>query len=1177
MVNEPDQESIYSMDTKSLEGRSKPHKFSTISEAGRPVDGELDIGAITYKEILASGTNLPAIPGEILPTAIFFKRRALYKFYIHGGEPIRNLRLFLFRDIKGEDYNSVKLGESFPDKLQMESTLIVHKLGEKFTPGDAYYHASHELYIPQVTSSMRKVTVFIVAGEKDIVLVKARACFTDKIDAQRVTYLEAQMDERFDRMETLASDIHRESVWKIFNPDDIVTLIHYKKNIVNPAARFCMGSENTLLAFRVYEPPNRDYIVANVIFCAMDTSFVEGFAAWLSSKHPIRVVQMDMRGFGYSGGDRGMISSTEQAFRDIDQIMNIIKSRFPLPTILAGIHFTSGVLLNYANWPKRQKVDGFMFLTPVLGLDWDSRYGTESLALLQKDGSMKYFKNSIRIHRLSRGRIFGSETGLAMSISEDLEYLNPVVVNKMCNNYVRAYFVPFGRKAVKNLKEPMYFLLGDRDEVIQAKRLQDYLEGSLKNKNSRFDVLHDCTGLQCLMKSPDIFAKWILDLPSVAEKRMSLLEHGTEPYVTATDLLKVKPFMDASLYQCTKQCIDRGIYMNKSLCDRRFNLADVVYDIMEPKTLPYRPDGVLIFLAPRCFSNFLPHLVDKYRMFILRMDPYAFTKEGKLLIGCKHAHHLVNDAIALARSNFPASPIFLGGTGYGASIIINHESYADSETINGYIIIAPTADPDSPENVDLEVHVTGQYLEHPAVQVYFSQGQGSPNAAEKEILKKLSINLHDEEIKRINMPGNLTRSIRKMAAPKLVIIPEDYNIVDGKRVEKLLAPYLLPPFQKVEVPKGNVHQVLMECGETVGSWLSQLISSISPSRNFRLFRPKFEDFESINMIGKGAFSTVWLVRHKKSHRFLAMKILNRKKVAECKHEKQLQRESELLQECGSCPFVVSFIGAFDSRSTKIILMEFIVGGELFRRIREVTRMSPNEARFYMAEMCVVLEYLHGKNIVYRDLKPENIMIDAMGHIRLVDFGFAKKIPNPDMKSSFCGSPFYIAPEMLSSNYYGNSVDIWALGVLLYELLVGNPPFGGKTAHEVYRSILFGKLEIPSYIDEDSRDLIACLLESDRDCRLGHKNGIADVMAHRWFEGIDWEQVRNRQLIPPYKPQFSFEGDTVNFAQTIRGNPKPMDQLAKAKTKSKTSSTIEDAINGHVVGDKLQKIEEVSSR
>ena len=208
-------------------------------------------------------------------------------------------------------------------------------------------------------------------------------------------------------------------------------------------------------------------------------------------------------------------------------------------------------------------------------------------------------------------------------------------------------------------------------------------------------------------------------------------------------------------------------------------------------------------------------------------------------------------------------------------------------------------------------------------------------------------------------------------------------------------------------------------------------------------------------------------------------------------------------------------------------LEYVIGGELFRHLRNLGQFSNTVSQFYAAEIISALQYMHSVDIIYRDLKPENLLIDQKGHIKITDFGFAKKVP--DRTWTLCGTPEYLAPEIIQSKGHGKPADWWALGILIYEMLVGNPPFFDDSPFGIYEKILAGKFGFPSHVDSLAKDLIRRLLVNDVSKRLGNlKSGNKDITSHKWFGNLDWIKLYNRQIPVPFVPKQAHPGDTKNF-------------------------------------------------
>ncbi|KAJ3180781.1 camp-dependent protein kinase catalytic subunit [Gaertneriomyces sp. JEL0708] len=286
------------------------------------------------------------------------------------------------------------------------------------------------------------------------------------------------------------------------------------------------------------------------------------------------------------------------------------------------------------------------------------------------------------------------------------------------------------------------------------------------------------------------------------------------------------------------------------------------------------------------------------------------------------------------------------------------------------------------------------------------------------------------------------------------------------------------------------------------------------------------DFHIDRTLGTGSFGRVHLVRLKSTGKFYAMKVLKKAEIVKMKQVEHTVNEKNIL-EAIEFPFLVNLLGTFQDCANLYFVLEYVQGGELFSYLRRCGRFPNHVARFYAAEVVMAFEHLHQRDIIYRDLKPENLLIDAKGHIKITDFGFAKHVP--DVTWTLCGTPDYLAPEIIQSRGYGRAVDWWALGILIYEMLAGHPPFYDEDHFKLYEKIIACKPKFPAHFDPAAKDLIKRLLSPDLTKRYGNlKGGVTDIKKHKWFTGVDWEKLKNLHVQAPYVPPLKGEGDTSNF-------------------------------------------------
>ncbi|XP_064780889.1 cGMP-dependent protein kinase 1 isoform X1 [Oncorhynchus masou masou] len=267
-------------------------------------------------------------------------------------------------------------------------------------------------------------------------------------------------------------------------------------------------------------------------------------------------------------------------------------------------------------------------------------------------------------------------------------------------------------------------------------------------------------------------------------------------------------------------------------------------------------------------------------------------------------------------------------------------------------------------------------------------------------------------------------------------------------------------------------------------------------------------------LGVGGFGRVELVTTLHHGKYFAMKRVSKKHIVAKRQEEHVLFEKRILKAIKS-DFIVRLHSAFKDTRYIYMIMEFCVGGEIWTKLKEVGRFDEPIAVFCAACVVEAYAYLHKKGIMYRDLKPENLMLDAKGYVKLVDFGFAKELVQGNKTYSFCGTPEYMAPEIIQNQGHDFAADFWSLGILVYELLVGSPPFSSSEPAKIYPKILDGVLKFPPYLGEGAKSLISKLCRPRPGQRLGNtKNGIKDVRHHRWFSSMNWHKLRVGQVEAP---------------------------------------------------------------
>ena len=294
---------------------------------------------------------------------------------------------------------------------------------------------------------------------------------------------------------------------------------------------------------------------------------------------------------------------------------------------------------------------------------------------------------------------------------------------------------------------------------------------------------------------------------------------------------------------------------------------------------------------------------------------------------------------------------------------------------------------------------------------------------------------------------------------------------------------------------------------------------------------KLEDFKVLKVIGRGSFGKVCLVEYLPTHETYAMKSLKKDVLIEQEQIENTLLEKEILQTI-DYPLLCGLVFCFQTDERIYFILPFLSGGELFQHLRKFRTFDEEKVRFYGAQIALALEYLHSKGIVYRDLKPENILMDDQGYLKLADFGMAKKLKGDEKAMSFCGTPEYLAPEIITMEGHDKMADWWSFGILLFEMLCGLPPFYVENLDKMYELIKNSSVKFPRRItlSEEAKDVIRKLLEKNPKKRLGSQSGIEEIKSHPFFASIDFNLVEQKKMKAPFVPELA--NDLLLFIEMV---------------------------------------------
>ena len=318
------------------------------------------------------------------------------------------------------------------------------------------------------------------------------------------------------------------------------------------------------------------------------------------------------------------------------------------------------------------------------------------------------------------------------------------------------------------------------------------------------------------------------------------------------------------------------------------------------------------------------------------------------------------------------------------------------------------------------------------------------------------------------------------------------------------------------------------------------INTSTTNNNNSSLEIKIEDLQVMSTLGCGAFGRVKLCRLPAKDQFYALKCQSKRAIIDSGLQEHVLNEMHIMKLIEH-PYIAKLYASLQDGTCIYFVLELLLGGELFTHLRHRGKLSEQSTRFYCATVVYGFLTLHAKKIAYRDLKPENLVMDVNGYVKLVDFGLAKQLFS-GKTWTLCGTPDYLAPEIILNEGHDMAVDYWALGVLIYEMVSGAPPFYAEDPMEVYEKILGGNLLMPTYFSRNLADLVKKLLRSQQAKRLGNTRGsTAAVIKHKWFSSFDWAGLETGEMKAPYKPKVGAPDDITNFDRFDEGDsPLPSD-------------------------------------
>ena len=898
---------------------------------------------------------------------------------------------------------------------------------------------------------------------------------------------------------------------------------------------YFVASDGTLLAYRQFIAPNA---VANVIYIPPiggDGKYRRIIGKELLQCN-ISTFILDVRGHGHSGGKRGHVSSPEQIWEDLRTIIRLLRWNWEgIPIFLAGDFISPGLILNYLCVYKKADlhIAGVCFINPLMSFMVYGKAEEEILRAL----NVKASNTKIALAYLTKGRIFGSnEVVKFKAFSKDFD---DAVVDGLSTNMLMASQPPEGKEKyfIEKVNIPLGAWVGERNEILLPEKI--YMLGEyakkLSEEQKESKVIKDETNFSIFGTVSKFLGSFVTRVVSKYKVPPSNL--------SGKSLLNRPPFtsaVEAVEEQAIKELFTSGQETLHNFIEGVHG-EPLGYRYLTPVKTPIAKIVLLsigdmyVNLAVRLSQvNIIVYLADVGCM-------SSITK-GKKLSGEERLSLLnnVNKHIRTARYMQPENiPLFVLAHGPLCQLLKGSVEIKENEFVDGFMFLSP-------------LFVNGSDISHltEKAQKIFAEVKQSTAVAAKSFFNFFVSCVHSlQDVSRTEIEDSLSSfakvdlSGRKTSL--LILCGNDVFVKSSlvSALKKKIDKVGLDPRSRVEVFKEyDFASMLIHGSDMIALFINTYLSTVSvPKEVERFDRGVLNEtmFQFLETVGVGAIGKVSIARFKGpgkfKDRYFAIKSVRKSDVIQSGKAEAVRREKEILSMCHN-PFIVSFVGSFVDKTSAYIVMEYVIGGELFTRLRLADFFDISAAKFYFAEILLAVEYLHAMNIVHRDIKPTNILISASGHLKLVDLD-TSKVTSDGKCTTFCGTLQYMAPEIILRKpwYDAFCTDVYSLGIVAYELVFGDVPFRGGDAAALSHDILLGIPEHPSNKFADSISFVKELTFVDPSLRLGGKDPgaegkskISAVRSHEWLREMDFEALTNFQICPPFIPKYSSGKDSSNF-------------------------------------------------